>query len=442
VQAAARLNDPIAHSSAIDGLIGGAIAGAVIGASLALGVALIIGTGGLAAPLLFGGMLAGGATGSWIGEFVGSLSFFDNIAGHIATGSPNVFVNFKPLARAQVDTGECSKHGPQPPQIATGSSSVFINGFPAARVDDKLGCSGFIIEGSPDVFIGGGQVQSKSVEIEPEVSWEVHALVIGSGVVGALLLGGWAVIPGLVGGFAVGYLSGEVMGWVGRQTGEWLSENIGGVPSDWEKAGTFVGQALGGWLGGRGGSKARELARTVEVEPNSLRMNGAEIPVRARQEPLVTKEMDPFFKGEEIPNNRNNWLTGRSTVEYLNDAQRAELLLTIKDGKLYDAKGNLFDTIGVWIDHRAPRSAIYVMDENGNFYASIDHKRGEFHHSSILGGRPVAGAGEIEVNRGVLQYINRGSGHYEPTPEMLQQTVNELRARGLEFEDWAIDSGW
>jgi uncharacterized Zn-binding protein involved in type VI secretion len=424
----------------MEGLIGGAIAGAVIGAGLVVGAALIIGTGGLAAPALIGAVLAGGAMGAWIGEFAGSLSFLNNETGNIATGSPDVFVNFKPLARAIADTGKCNKDGSQPPQIATGSSNVFINGFPAARVDDKLICGSFIVEGSPNVFIGGGQVTLKTVE--EEVPWWLHGTVMVGGIVGALLLGGWAVIPGLVGGFVAGYVGSEVMGWVGRQAGDWLSENIGGKPSDWEKAGAFVGQAIGGWLGAKGGPKAWELAKRIEVEPNALGMNGGNIHIPPRQRPLKTKELKGDFEGEEIPNNPNNWLEGKSTVEYLNEAERAKLLLTVRDGKLYNVEGNLFDTRGGSTIWSGENRAIYVIDENGNFYASLRQERGIFHHSSILEGKPVAGAGELEVYNGELQYINRGSGHYEPTPEMLQQTVDELRAKGLRFGDWVIDPDW
>ncbi len=422
----------------MEGLIGGAIAGAVIGAGLMVGAALIIGTGGLAAPALIGAALAGAAMGAWVGEFAGSLSFFNNETGNIATGSPDIFVNFKPLARAIADTGKCNKDGPEPTQIATGSSNVFINGFPAARVDDKLICGSFIVEGSPNVFIGGGQVTFKTVE--EEVPWWLHGIVMGGGIAGALLLGGWAVIPGMVGGFAAGYVGGGVMGWVGRQAGDWLSEKVGGTPSDWEKAGAFVGQAVGGWLGAKGGPKASELARRIEVEPNTLGMNGGNIRIPPRQRPLKTKEMQRAYKGEEIPDNPNNWLGGSSTVEYLNEAGRAEKLLTVKDGKLYGADGKLFDTSeasAIFSDR-----AIYVMDENGNFYASLRQERGVFHHSSILAGKPVAGAGEIEVARGEIQYINRSSGHYRPTPEMLQQTVDELRVKGLRFGDWVIDDGF
>jgi uncharacterized Zn-binding protein involved in type VI secretion len=439
LQAAARLDDPIAHTSALEGLIGGAIAGAVIGAGLVIGAALIIGTGGLAAPVLIGAALAGGAMGAWIGEFVGSLSFFDKNAGKIASGSPNVFVNFKPLARALADTGECSKHGSKLPQIVTGSSNVFINGFRAARVDDKLICGSFIVAGSPDVFIGGGEVTLKTVE--EEVPWWVHGIVMVSGGVGALLLGGWAVIPGLVGGFAVGYVGGEVMGLAGREAGDWLSENIGGKPSDWEKAGAFVGQALGGWLGAKGGPKAWNLAKRIEVDPNVMGMNGGNIRIRPRQRPLKTKGMLEEYKKEDIPDYTKNWLEGESTVKYLTQAERAEYLLTVKDGKLYNAKGELFDTRGRRTFFSGRGRAIYVMDENGNLYAG-DQKAFEFHHSSFLAGKPVAGAGEIEVYKGEITFMNRRSGHYEPTSEMLWQTVDELRANGMQVEDSVIHDGF
>jgi uncharacterized Zn-binding protein involved in type VI secretion len=267
MQAAARFDDPIAHSSAESGLI----TGALIGAGLVILGAVIVGTGGAALPLVIGAVLTGAALGGWIGEFAGSLSFFNKISGKIASGSPNVFVNNKRIARAVADIGECSKHGPEPQQIATGSETVFINKFHAARVDDKLQCSGFIVGGSPDVFIGGGQARYTAKELESEVAWYYHALVFGAGIAGALLLGGWAAVPGIVGAFGVGYVGGEVMGLVGRYYGDWLSENIGGKPSDWEKSGRFVGQAIGGWLGAKGGMKGWESVKTKYVAARRLK---------------------------------------------------------------------------------------------------------------------------------------------------------------------------
>jgi uncharacterized Zn-binding protein involved in type VI secretion len=271
---AARFDDPIAHTSALAGLIGGAIVGAIVGAALVATVA----TGGVAAPLLIGAVLTGAAVGAWVGEYLGSLSVFSSIKGKITTGSPNVHVNSKLLARVKFDIGECNYSSPCIPLVATGSSNVFINGFPAARVDDKLTCGGFIKEGSRNVRIGGGTMAY--LPVESEVPDWAHNLVMGAGIVGALLLGGWAAIPGLVGAFALGYVGGEALGWVGRRYGDWLSENIGGLPSDWEKTGTFGGQALGGWLGAKGGPKAWEFAKRIEVDPNALGMNGGNIRLR------------------------------------------------------------------------------------------------------------------------------------------------------------------
>jgi hypothetical protein len=127
-------------------------------------------------------------------------------------------------------------------------------------------CGAFIKEGSPNVRIGGGQAQY--LEVESEVPGWAHGLILAGGIAGALLLGGWAAIPGIVGAFALGYVGGEALGWVGRQSGDWLSENIGGLPSDWEKTGTFAGQALGGWLGAKGGTKAWNRLSARSSEPS------------------------------------------------------------------------------------------------------------------------------------------------------------------------------
>ena len=62
------------------------------------------------------------------------------------------------------DTALCDKEN-KPPRIAQGSSNVFINNQPAARKGDKLECSAAIVEGSPDVFIGGEQVTYLDIQI-------------------------------------------------------------------------------------------------------------------------------------------------------------------------------------------------------------------------------------------------------------------------------------
>lgn len=281
MQAAARFDDPIAHSSAESGLI----TGALIGAGLVIGGALIIGTGGAALPAVFGAVLAGAALGGWIGEFVGSLSFFNKISGSITSGSPDVFVNYKPLARAVADIGECFKHGPEPQFIATGSETVFINFRHAARVNDKLQCSGVIVEGNPDVFIGGGQAKYTERELGEEVAWYYRVGLLAAGVGGALLMGGVAALPMIAGGFAGGIVGGKLLGLVGEDYGDFLSEHIGGTPSDWAKTGEFLGQAIGGWLGAKGGPKAWDLVDPKAAAAKDL-LNAAKL-----SEPKITYDM-------------------------------------------------------------------------------------------------------------------------------------------------------
>ena len=78
----------------------------------------------------------------------------------IATGSPDVFINNRPAARLGDSSTLHKKSGgkkciPHVAKIVTGSNTVFINGQPAARVGDALLDCTVIIDGSPNVFIGG-----------------------------------------------------------------------------------------------------------------------------------------------------------------------------------------------------------------------------------------------------------------------------------------------
>ena len=132
--------------------------------------------------------------------------------------------------------------------------------------------------------------------------------------------------------------------------------------------------------------------------------------------------MLPEYVGEEVPGNQV-WGTA---VTYLNAAQRAPYALIFQNGKIFDAKMKPFDTKGaetLWSDQGR---AIFVMDANGNFYASDDQRRGEFHHSSLVAGEPVAAAGEIEVDNGVLTAISDKSGHYRPSRICTAQAIERL----------------
>ncbi|MEU4838809.1 hypothetical protein [Nocardia testacea] len=138
-----------------------------------------------------------------------------------------------------------------------------------------------------------------------------------------------------------------------------------------------------------------------------------------------TVEMGDGYIGEDIPGG-----VSETGVRYLRtEAERLPFRLDIRDGVVRDAQGNLFDTRNANVRDalgRRLKRAIFVMDEHGNIYASLFAKRKEFQHSSFLAGGPVAGAGEIVVENGVIKLITDQSGHYLPTQHLMRQVLTRL----------------
>ena len=147
--------------------------------------------------------------------------------------------------------------------------------------------------------------------------------------------------------------------------------------------------------------------------------------------------MDPEFHGEE---------TGKvwgTKVRYLDDAERKQYKLTVKQGRLFDAAGNPFDTSDASSVFAGGRGkAIFVMDEHGSIFASKTQSVGKFHHSSFLSGKPVAGAGELSAKNGYIDTITRRSGHYQPTQEHMSQVVSQLRSGGVNVDAIKIETGF
>lgn len=136
--------------------------------------------------------------------------------------------------------------------------------------------------------------------------------------------------------------------------------------------------------------------------------------------------MQQIYKGEE---------TGKvfgTQVKYLNERERAAFKVTIKDGKVYDAAGKLFDTRQAFTAFAQNKGrAIFVMAATGAMYVSNEQTRGKFHHTSFFGGAPVAAAGDVRIENGVMTAISRKSGHYRPTSAQLNQAVNHLKNQGI-----------
>lgn len=211
---AARLTDPIAHTSALAGFL----VGALIGVALIAAVAFATFTCGFGVALLAGLAAGVGATAILgLGEAIGRS--FSSKAGTITSASPDVFTNSRAAAYATVSTVECSKHNPTP-LIAEGSGTVFINGLPAARKKDAITCGAKIDDGSNNVFIGGGTVTYLPVddEVPPwlrtTVDWAFALAGLAGGLAGLVKAAGGlsrAVLP-CAAKFIGGFMIGEAVG--------------------------------------------------------------------------------------------------------------------------------------------------------------------------------------------------------------------------------------
>ncbi|KAF9958749.1 hypothetical protein BGZ70_009088 [Mortierella alpina] len=83
---------------------------------------------------------------------------------------------------------------------------------------------------------------------------------------------------------------------------------------------------------------------------------------------------------------------------------------------------------------------IYVTDPKGTLYVA-QKKKGNFHHSSFLGGGTVCAAGGIIVNHGKLVKINPKSGHYRPGQRHFDRLLASLKDMGISLEGVKISYG-
>lgn len=179
---AARVDDPIYHTSALAGFL----IGAIIGIAIIAAASFAFATCGFFAGLVLGFLADQIASGVLqLGEAIGRS--IHSTAGKILTGSDNVRTNSRPAARAVLSTVICEDHSPEI-RIAQGSGNIYINSQPAARKDDHTECDAVIEDGSPNVFLGGGT--QTVLEISPEIpDWlrqVVDVLYVVAGMLGGL----------------------------------------------------------------------------------------------------------------------------------------------------------------------------------------------------------------------------------------------------------------
>lgn len=179
--------------------------------------------------------------------------------------------------------------------------------------------------------------------------------------------------------------------------------------------------------------------------PGSGWHDGDPIPPRRTGDDVPTdaKLLDRY-RNESDPNEPFPFRPFRTPVHYMSAEEReAHRLFVDGDGCLRRAHdGSLFDTSSARTLHSGVGRAIFVMDGHGNLYATLEQRLGHIHHSSLLGGADVAGAGEIEVINGRLGAMTDQSGHYQPKPEMNDRVMESLRRQGLTTGTDFKQYGW
>jgi hypothetical protein len=148
-----------------------------------------------------------------------------------------------------------------------------------------------------------------------------------------------------------------------------------------------------------------------------------------------TTPMLDAYRGEDMPDNQI-WGTA---VKYLAPQEREAFRLRFKDGLIFGADGSLFDTSEAVSLHSSTPKAIFVMDATGEFFAAHNQIIGQFHHSSLAAGEPVAAAGELLVLGGLLIEISNKSGHYRPGRLFMDQAIDSLARKGVELTGEEID---
>jgi hypothetical protein len=125
------------------------------------------------------------------------------------------------------------------------------------------------------------------------------------------------------------------------------------------------------------------------------------------------------------------WPKSQHVVQYDTDLARQNMTrIEIRNGLLCGVNGKALDTKFMVTAFSGPGHAIYVMSLEGHLHVS-SHAVGFHHHSSLLAGGDGAGAGELRVSGGHLEWISNKSGHYRPDVFHLLQVLELLQDSGV-----------
>lgn len=99
--------------------------------------------------------------------------------------------------------------------------------------------------------------------------------------------------------------------------------------------------------------------------------------------------------------------------------------VNINDGLIIDHNGNPKTTPN-------SREEIFIIDENENIYSCLSSTT--IRHTSLSKGRPLLGIGSLKLEKGKIKYLENSSGHYLPEKEVLSNTIDIMRKKGINLE--------
>ena len=208
------------------------------------------------------------------------------------------------------------------------------------------------------------------------------------------------------------------------------------------------------WMAGRLETAQREAAALAARRPVAAPGAGArdlakfyndsathEKALEAANEKVITlRQWISRMGGVLDRNGRLDPAASARVVQY--DRQLAQQGLTkvaFRNGLLFDVGGKELDTSKMVTAFSGPGKGIYALsatnDGLGGGLHVTSHSVGERHHSSLLAATQawIAGAGEIEVRRGAIQWISNKSGHYQPTLQHFLQVLHHLHKNQVQL---------
>lgn len=180
-----------------------------------------------------------------------------------------------------------------------------------------------------------------------------------------------------------------------------------------------------------GSSTALPTEEQISVKQTSVKQTSAE--KIEHQSPYRAKSELAYPQYTILSKYRSEQNLG---VKYFNNRERSALKIMVKDGLLYNSKGEKLDPQLDQPKH-AGRSgkAIFTISIDGQFWVCFDQRYGYIHHSSLLAGAPVLSAGELVLEDGQLLSISNASGHYKPSAKSLVVALKLLANMGVNLSE-------